>query len=61
MTEVKRRQRAKTGKRSDDRYSQVNFLLPEDLRREFKARAVIDGRDMSDIIEELIREYLKRR
>jgi plasmid stability protein len=55
---VKRRNRAKTGKRSDEAYTQMTVLVPEALRRELKARAALEGRDMSTIVEQVIRTYL---
>jgi predicted DNA-binding protein len=61
VAEVKRRNRAKTGKRSSATYSQVSLLLPEELRRQLKATAALEGRDMSTLAEEAIREYLKLR
>ena len=56
---MKRRQRAKTGKRSDEAYTQMTVLVPEDLRRELKSRAALEGRDMSAIVEELLTAYLR--
>ena len=58
VPDAKPKPRRKTGKRSDEGYSQVNLLLPEALRRELKARAALEGRDMSTIVEQLLREYL---
>ena len=59
--EPKRRQRAKTGKRSDETYVNVGLLLPEELRRRLKATAALEGRDMSTLAEEAIRQYLEER
>lgn len=42
-------------------YVQINLRVPEELRRRFKAAAVLDGREMGEIVEEMIREYLERR
>jgi len=42
-------------------FVQITFRVREDLRRRFKSTAVLEGRDMSDIVEELLEEYLKRR
>jgi hypothetical protein len=58
VSEPKRRNRAKTGKRSDDAYTQVTLLIPEELRRQLKAAAALQGRDMSTLAEEAIRAYL---
>ena len=60
MSEVKRRNRAKTGKRSDETYSQVSLLIPEALRRRLKAAAALKGKDMSTLAETAITEYLNR-
>ncbi len=61
MAEPKRRNRPKTGKRSDASYALTGLLLPEDLKRRLKATAALEGRDMSTLAEEAIREYLQRR
>ena len=57
---MKRRQRAKTGKRSDEEYTQMTVLVPETLRRELKSRAALEGTDMSTIVEQVLSEYLAR-
>jgi len=59
VPEVKRRNRAKTGKRSSAQYAQVTLLLPEELRRRLKSTAALEGRDMSTLAEEAIRAYLE--
>ena len=59
VPEPKRRNRAKTGKRSDAAYVNVGLLLPEVLRRQLKAAAALEGRDMSSLVEEAITKYLK--
>jgi hypothetical protein len=61
VPEPKRRNRAKTGKRSNDAYVNVGLLLPEALRRQLKAAAALEGRDMSTLAEEAITRYLKER
>lgn len=58
---MKRRNRAKTGKRSNEAYAQVTMLLPDALRRQLKATAALEGRDMSTLAEEAITEYLQRK
>jgi predicted transcriptional regulator len=58
VPEPKRRTRAKTGKRSDEAYTNVGLLLPEALKRRLKARAALEGRDMSTLAEEAIAKYL---
>ena len=47
--------------RSSRGYVQINLRVPEELRREFKAAAVMDGREMGEIVEQMIREYLEKR
>jgi uncharacterized protein (UPF0297 family) len=36
----------------------MTLLIPEALRRELKARAALEGTDMSTIVEQLLRQYL---
>ena len=38
----------------------LNAELPISLHIEFKARAVREGRNMSDVLKDLIHEYLSR-
>ena len=38
----------------------INFNVPEKLAQEFKIRSVREGRGMTDILIELMQEYLKR-
>ncbi len=40
---------------------QVNVLLPADLRLEVKAEAMRAGRDLSDVVEELLRGWMATR
>ncbi len=40
---------------------QVNVLLPAGLRLDVKAAAMRDGRDLSDVVEELLRAWLDKR
>ena len=49
-----------TGGRERRGYVQMNIRVPEDLRRRFRAAAILEGREMSEIVEEAIREYLDR-
>ena len=49
------------GGRAAKGYAQITFRVPEQLKRRFKATAVLEGRDMSEIIEQLLTEYLERR
>jgi hypothetical protein len=48
------------GKRGDPAYAQVAGMIPLELRRRFKAKVALEGKDMSGVLEELIREYLER-
>ena len=43
-----RRNRIKTGKRSDPSYTQVGCYLPRDLNNQVKVKLVADDRDFSD-------------
>ena len=36
------------------------MILPDDLHRRFKVHCAIEGKVMSEIVRELIREYLER-
>lgn len=47
------------GKRGDPNFSQVAGMIPTELRRRFKAKVSLEGRDMSSVLEELIREYVE--
>ena len=38
----------------------VTTTLPPDLFRQIKAKAATEGRTLSELLEELIREYLKK-
>jgi len=40
--------------------SQLNVRLPTTLKRQASAKAVLEGRDIGEVIEELLREYLER-
>ena len=46
------------GKRGDPAYAQVAGMIPLELRRRFKARVALEGEDMSQVLEKLIRQYL---
>lgn len=41
-----------------NRWVQLNVFVPADTRRRLKVRALSDGRDMSDIVAELLESYL---
>ncbi|WP_227500130.1 hypothetical protein [Synechococcus sp. PCC 7335] len=55
---TQRRKRAKTGKRSDPSYTQVGCYIPKDLNSRVKVRLVEDSRDFSDLVAELLNEWL---
>lgn len=38
----------------------VTTMLPDELAREIKAQAAKEGRPLSELLEELIREYLAK-
>jgi hypothetical protein len=40
--------------------SQLNVRLPTSLKRQASAKAVLEGRDIGEVVEELLREYLER-
>ena len=40
--------------------SQLNVRIPTTLKRQASAKAVLEGRDIGDVVEELLREYLER-
>lgn len=39
--------------------SQLNVRLPTTLKRQATAKAVLEGRDIGEVVEELLREYLQ--
>lgn len=48
------------GKRGDPTYAQVAGMIPLELRRRFKAKVALEGKDMSAVLEELIRDYVEK-
>ncbi len=40
--------------------SQLNVRIPTALKRRASAKAVLEGRDIGEVVEELLREYLKK-
>lgn len=40
--------------------SQLNVRLPTTLKRQASAKAVLEGRDIGEVVEALLREYLER-
>ena len=53
-----RRKRAKTGKRSDPSYTQVGCYIPKELNNRVKVRLIEDSRDFSDLVAELLEDWL---
>jgi hypothetical protein len=39
--------------------SQLNVRIPTALKRRASAKAVLEGRDIGEVVEELLREYLQ--
>lgn len=51
-----------SGKRSDDNFIRTSVLLPKDTHRKVKTELLIDDdRDMSDLIGDLLIEWLNNR
>jgi hypothetical protein len=48
-----------TGRMKQER-SQLNVRLPTALKRQASAKAVLEGRDIGEVVEALLREYLER-
>ena len=48
-----------TGRMKQER-SQLNVRIPTTLKRRASAKAVLEGRDIGEVVEELLREYLDR-
>jgi predicted HicB family RNase H-like nuclease len=40
--------------------SQLNVRIPTTLKRQASAKAVLEGRDIGEVVETLLREYLDR-
>ena len=40
--------------------SQLNVRVPTTLKRQASAKAVLEGRDIGEVVEGLLREYLER-
>jgi hypothetical protein len=51
---------AQHGKRGDPSYAQVAGMIPLELRRKFKSKVALQGKDMSAVLEELIRNYVEK-
>jgi len=39
----------------------INFEVPEELHKQFKIKSVKVGKDMKDILIDLIKEYVRRK
>lgn len=52
---------ASKAKCKDPNYQRTTFYIPKDIHREFKMAALEDGVEMSDIIEDLISQWLRER
>jgi hypothetical protein len=51
----------KVGKRSDPAYRQISTYVRSDLYRAVKRELLMDERDFSDLMDELLGEWLSRR
>jgi predicted HicB family RNase H-like nuclease len=40
--------------------SQLNVRIPTSLKRQASAKAVLEGRDIGEVVEDLLTEYLSR-
>jgi len=58
--EPKRRQRKATGKRSDPNYIQVGAYIPKELNKEVKRSLVDYEGDFSDLVTQLLEEWLEQ-
>lgn len=50
-----------TSKSKDPNYQRTTVYLPKKLHRELRAAAIGEGREMSDVIAELVEQWLKSR
>ncbi len=48
-----------TGRMQQER-SQLNVRIPTTLKRQAAAKAVLEGKDIGEVVEALLREYLER-
>lgn len=46
--------------RMKQKRSQLNVRIPTTLKRQASAKAVLEGRDIGEVIEKLLHEYLER-
>lgn len=52
---------ASKAKGKDPNYQRTTFYIPKDIHREFKMAALEDDLEMSDIVEDLISQWLRER
>lgn len=52
---------AKVGKRSDPAYRQISTYVRSDVYRAVKRELLMDERDFSDLMDELLSEWVSRR
>lgn len=52
---------AQTSKSSNPDYQRTTLYIPKSLHKQFKAAAVTDEKDMSDIMTELIQAWINSR
>lgn len=57
--EPKKRSRKATGKRSDPNYIQVGAYIPIELNKSVKRLLVDDDKDFSDLISELLEQWVR--
>ncbi len=50
-----------TPKSKDPNYQRTTVYLPKALHKKLRAAAIADDREMSDVIEELVRQWLERK
>lgn len=43
-----------------NRQVHVNFLVSEELRNTFKSKAAMKGKRVKDVLEEFMKEYIKK-
>jgi hypothetical protein len=51
----------KIGKRSDPAYRQISTYVRSDLYRSVKRELLMDERDFSDLLDEILTEWVNRR
>jgi hypothetical protein len=52
---------AQTSKSKDPNYQRTTLYLPKTLHRKLKAAAAEDEREMSEVMEELLKDWLEKR